>query len=70
MMLDACILEFERLLSYHHIWRFGWCNFLELLDTAKAPFNVDSVPDTLQEDTNHVQEPEYFPVERPWRLLF
>lgn len=30
-MHDASIVNFERLLSYHH-WNFGWYSFLELLD--------------------------------------
>ena len=30
----------------------------DLLRIAKAPFNVDPVPETLEEDTNHVQDLE------------
>lgn len=33
----------------------------DLLRIAKAPFNVDPVPETPEEDTNHVQHLEYFP---------
>ena len=33
----------------------------DLLRIAKAPYNVDPVPETLEEDTNHVQDLEYFP---------
>jgi len=31
IMHDASVLDFQRLLSYHH-WRFGWYSFLDLLD--------------------------------------
>ena len=31
IMHDANVLNFERLLSYHH-WRFSWYSFLDLLD--------------------------------------
>lgn len=31
VMADANILNFKRLLSYHH-WRFAWYSFLDLLD--------------------------------------
>ena len=30
-MHGASVLDFQRLLSYHH-WRFGWYSFLDLLD--------------------------------------
>ena len=31
IMADADVLDFKRLLSYHH-WHFAWYSFLDLLD--------------------------------------
>ena len=33
IMADADVLDFKRLLSYHH-WRFAWYSFLDLLDIS------------------------------------